>query len=357
MRCRRVAGPTVASGLLLSVLFPGVSVVFAQQKTTTAAKPGELTVNRIFSEPSLSGHLTRAIAWLPDSKRISYLETKGHGKAAKEELWEMETETGKRSLLISAEKLETILPALPGKQAQSTSAGQNAVSQYHWAPGGDALLLEGTRSLAWFDLKKQKALVLVNGKEDLIDAKISPNGKYVSFVRNHNLWLVSTADRNEHALTTAGSEEVRKGELDWVYREELGLFTGYWWAPDSSAIAYLEMDERKVPQFPLVDFESFTGEAELQRYPVPGEENPRVRVLVALVAGGEARAMDLGMKTEVYIPRVNWLLDSKHLAIQRLNRAQTILDVLLSDTTTGNRPLFFLTRTPIGSTLVTIFVS
>src|SRR5207244_4846878 len=88
----------------------------------------------------------------------------------------------------------------------------------------------------------------------------------------------SIADGKEHALTTGGSEEVRKGELDWVYPEELGIFTGYWWAPDSSAIAYLEMDERMVPQFPLIDFESFTGDAELQRYPVPGGANPVVRV-------------------------------------------------------------------------------
>jgi dipeptidyl-peptidase-4 len=246
----------------------------------------------------------------------------------------MDATTGNRSLLISAEKLGTFLPAPPNK-SQAASADRDALLQYHWAPGGDALLLEVPHSLAWFDLKSQTARMLVSGKEDLGDAKISPNGKYVSFVRNFNLWLVTTADGKERALTTGGSEKVRKGELDWVYPEELSIFTGYWWAPDSSAIAYLEMDEQKVPQFPLVDFESFTGKAELQRYPVPGGANPGVRVLVAPVAGGEARPMDTGAETDMYIPRVNWLPDSKQLAIQRLNRAQTILDVLLSDTKTG----------------------
>jgi dipeptidyl-peptidase 4 len=247
----------------------------------------------------------------------------------------MEAATGERSLLLSAEKLEGILPAPRSKQSQATGAGQHAPLQYQWAPGGEALLLEASPALAWFDLKTHAASILVNGKEDLGDAKISPDGKYVSFVRNHNLWLVNTSNGKERALTIGGSEEVRKGELDWVYPEELDIFTAYWWAPDSSAIAYLEMDERNVTQFPLVDFDSFTGEAELQRYPVPGGANPGVRVLVAPVAGGEARPMDLGMETDMYIPRVNWLPDSKHLAIQRLNRAQTILDVLLSDTTTG----------------------
>ena len=96
----------------------------------------------------------------------------------------------------------------------------------------------------------------------------------MSFVRDHNLWLFRRAGGKERAFTTGGTEKLRKGELDWVYPEELDINTAYWWAPDSSAVAYLEMNESKVSQFPLVNFESYTGEAELQRYPVPSGSNP-----------------------------------------------------------------------------------
>ena len=96
----------------------------------------------------------------------------------------------------------------------------------------------------------------------------------MSFVRDHNLWVVNISDGKERALTQGGTEEIRKGELDWVYPEELEITTAYWWAPDSSAIAYLEMDERKVAQYPLVDFSSFTGEADMERYPPAGGANP-----------------------------------------------------------------------------------
>jgi dipeptidyl-peptidase-4 len=335
MRHREVVRSAVVSGLLVSLLIGGRCSVFAQQETATAAKPRELTVDRIFAQPGLSGRLTRNIAWAPDNKRLSYFEMKGTGKDAKPEIWTMDTETGERALLVPAEKLESALPAAPSKETQATGAGRRPPAQYQWAPGGNALLLEGPHALAWFDLQSQTSRVLVNGKEELSDAKISPDGKYVSFVRDHNVWLLRTADGKERALTAGGTEEVRKGELDWVYPEELKIFTGYWWAPDSSAIAYLEMDERKVTQFSLVNFASFTGEAELQRYPVPGGTNPVVSVFFAPVGGGGARAMDLGAETDVYIARVNWLPDSKHLAIQRLNRTQTILDVLLADTATG----------------------
>lgn len=334
MSWRRVAGVVVA-GLLLILFFSGPSNVSAQQKGTAAAKPGVLTVERIFGQSSLSGRLNRGVAWAPDNRRLSFFETKGTGEKAKSELWAMDTSTGERSLLVSAEKVEKALPTPASKQSHATGATRRNPTQYQWAPGGDALLFVRPHDLAWFDLKSQTARTLVAGKEDLGDAKISPDGKYISFLREHNLWLVSTTDGKERALTTGGTEEVRKGELDWVYPEELQIFTGYWWAPDSSAIAFLEMDERKVTQFPLVDFESFTGEAEMQRYPVPGGANPIVRVLVVRLAGGAPLPIDIGSERDIYIPRVNWLPDSRHLAIQRLNRPQTALDLLFADVTTG----------------------
>src|SRR5260370_116267 len=95
------------------------------------------------------------------------------------------------------------------------------------------------------------------------------------------------------------------------------------------------MDERKVSQYPMVDFSSPSGEAEVERYPIAGGANPIVRVLVASLNGGEPRVMDNGAETDISIPRVNWLTDSRHLAIQRLNRTQTALDLLIADAATG----------------------
>jgi dipeptidyl-peptidase 4 len=319
----------------LATLFISLQPFAAAHQAAAAAQPGQLTVDRIYSQPSLSGRLTRGIAWSPDGKRLTYLDAKGSGRDAKTELWSLDAASGERSLLISADKLENIFPAPPSKQSQATGAGRHAPSQYQWSPNSEALLFEGTNAVAWFDLKSQSGRVLVSGKEDLSDIKISPDSNYVSFVRDHNLWIVATADGKERAVTTGGSEVLRKGEVDWVYSEELDIYSGYWWSPDSSAIAYLEMDESKVSQFSLLNFESYSGEAELQRYPVAGGQNPTVRILVASLSGGEPRPMDTGTETNMYLPRVNWLPDSRRLAIQRLNRDQNVLELLLADASTG----------------------
>src|SRR5713101_6848090 len=316
----------VLATLLHSAFFASSSV--AQQPTGAGRV---LTVERIYSQPSLSGRLTRGLVWTPDGKAPSYFETKGSGKEAKTELWVMDAANGQRRLLVASDKLESILPADTSRPTQATGLGRRAPAQYQWAPDGAGILFEGPTALAWLDVKSQMGRTLVSGKAALADPKISPDGRNVSFIRDHNLWLVSLADGKERAVTQGGTEEIRKGELDWVYPEELDIKTAYWWSPDSSAIAYLEMDERKVSQYPMVDFSSPSGEAEMERYPTAGGANPIVRVFVASPNGGEPRAMDTGAETDIYIPRVNWLTDSKHVAIQRLNRTQTTLDLLIAD--------------------------
>jgi dipeptidyl-peptidase 4 len=294
-----------------------------------------LTVERIYSQPSLSGRLYSGLSWTADGKLLTYMETKGRGKDAKKELWGISAQTGERKLILSPDKLEAALPEDKSKPTQATGLGRRAPAEYKWAPDGSAILFVGPNALAWYDLKTDKSQTLVSGKQAIADAKISPNGKWVSFVREHNLYAVNVADSKEHALTTGGTEEVRKGELDWVYPEELAISTAYWWAPDSSAVAFLEMEERKVTKYPMVDFASYSGEAEEERYPVAGGANPVVHVYVVPGSGGKARLMDTGAETDIYIPRVQWLADSKRVAIERLNRKQTQLELLVADAASG----------------------
>src|SRR5260370_33944515 len=296
LRCRVSYFSVLLPILLLSAL---VAPASAAQQSTGARKA--LTVERIYSQPNLSGRLMRGLAWTPDGKQLSYFETKGSGKEAKTELLAIDAASGERRLLVAADKLELILPADTSRPTQATGLGRRAPSQYQWAPDGGGILFQGPTALAWLDVKSQTGRTLVSGRATLVDPKISPDGRNVSFVRDHNVWLVNLADGKERAITQGGTEEIRKEELDWGYPEGLDIKTAYWWSPDSSAIAYLAMDERKVSQYPMVDFASPRGEAEMERYPVAGGANPVVRVFVASLNGGEPRAMDAAAETDIYI--------------------------------------------------------
>jgi dipeptidyl-peptidase-4 len=247
----------------------------------------------------------------------------------------MDATTGKRKLLVNTGTLESAIQPEKARAVQSTGLGRVQARDYLWSPTGDSLLFVGNSSLVLLDLNTMAIHSLVSGDTDVEDPKFSPDGKWVSFVRESNLWVVNAATGEAKTLTTGGTEEVLKGRLDWVYPEELDCKTAYWWSPDSTKIAYYEMDERRVTRYPIMDMSSPIGAMEYTRYPQAGEANPVVRVGVVHVTGGETTWMDTGADTDVYIPRVDWLRDGRRLAIQRLDRAQKRLDLVFCDAQTG----------------------
>src|ERR1700722_5460395 len=137
----------VLGGSLLSLSLP------LRAQTDAPKKP--LSVERIFSQPSLSGQLTRGLAWSADGRRRGFFAVSGSGKDAKTEWWVMDVGSGERRLLVSADKLASMLPAPPENASQATGLGRRTPSQYLWSPGGDALLFVGDTSFTWFDLKSQ----------------------------------------------------------------------------------------------------------------------------------------------------------------------------------------------------------
>jgi dipeptidyl-peptidase 4 len=313
----------------------------AAQAAAPAAGGKELTLDRIFSPPFLGGRATQGIQWAPDGKRFSYLDRKGVGRDAAVELWTMDAATGERKILVNGETLKSVTQPEKAKTTQATGLGRVQADNYQWAPDGNSLLFIGTNSMVQLDLKTMQAKPVLSSEQEIEDPKFSPDGKWISFSRSANLFAVNLASGETKTLTTGGSEEVLKGKLDWVYPEELDTRTAYWWSPDSSKIAYYEMDERPVTRYPIMDMSSPTGGTEYTRYPQAGEANPIVRVGVVDVLGGsgnaspETRWMDTGANTDVYLARVDWLPDSRRIAIQRLNRGQNQLDLLFCDAASG----------------------
>jgi dipeptidyl-peptidase 4 len=319
---------SAARALLLAVLCLAITLpaLAGQGKGSKS-----LTVGSIYGEPSLNGYLVQGLEWSPDAKRISFLERGTDGI----QMATIDAASGKRSVLISSDVLSAVVQPERKQAIQSTGLGRVQAENYRWSPAGDSILFIGGTNLVLLDLKTMKSKPLLIGGDDISDPKFSPDGKWVSFVRGENLWVVNVSSGETHALTTGGSEEILKGQLDWLYPEELNSYTAYWWSPDSSKIAYYEMDERPVTRYPLVDMSSPIGATQYERFPQAGESNPIVHVGVVSVSGGETKWMDTGADTDVYLARVVWLRDSSRVAIERLNRAQTQLDLLFCDASAG----------------------
>src|SRR5258708_2610181 len=100
------------STLLLSAGCPPLSVGQQPQAQAPAPTGGVLTVERIYSQPSLSGHLTRGIAWTPDGKKLSFFRDIPPGRVQKtrSELWIMHAASGQAHLLLPPQKPKPTLP-------------------------------------------------------------------------------------------------------------------------------------------------------------------------------------------------------------------------------------------------------
>ena len=318
----------------LGVLAASLSTPLLAQ--SPAAQSGkEITIDRLFRPPSLGGRTTQGIEWAPDSKRFSYLDRQGSGQNAELQLWTMDAATGERTVLVNAATLKSVMQPEKANTSQSTGLGRVQADNYLWSPDADSLLFIGSNSLVLLDLKTMTPKSILTSEQEIEDPKFSPDSHWISFSRNANLFVVNISSGAVTALTTGGSEELLKGKLDWVYPEELDTRTAYWWSPDSTKIAYYEMDERPVTRYPIMDMSSPTGGTEYTRYPQAGEANPIVRVGVVSISGGETKWLDTGKDTDVYLARVNWLPDSRRVAMQRLHRAQDQLDLLFADADTG----------------------
>src|SRR5690606_8602035 len=123
---------------------------------------------------------------------------------------------------------------------------------------------------------------------DETDARFSPDGRRVAFVRDFDLHVVDVADGAKRQLTTGGRDDLRHGRADWVYFEEIfnRSWSAYWWSPDSAKIAFLEFDDAEVGTLTMLDDTKSPRKVEVNRYPRAGEPNPRVRLGVVGVQGG-----------------------------------------------------------------------
>ena len=145
-----------------------------------------------------------------------------------------------------------------------------------WAPDSKHILFDSGGQLFLYSLDNGTAIDIAStGAESGDDPKFSPNGQFVSYVRDHNLYVHRFKDQaSEIQLTTTHEDTMLNGEVDWVYLEELNVRSNYFWSPDSARIAFLQMNEANVPEYPITDWIPLHATVDKQRYPQPGDPNP-----------------------------------------------------------------------------------
>ena len=307
----------------------------------SAPHAAELTIDRLFDAPALTGPTIVGLKISPDGSRVTYLQGKPEDKD-RLDLWEYDLRQGRARILVDSNALAQPRQKLSdeelNRRERQRTAALSGILEYSVAPSGRALLFPLDGKLYYCDLAKPAAgrVTEINHSASFAsDATISPDGGYAAFIRDQNLHVYDIAQGQGKALTTDGGGPIKNGMAEFVAQEEMDRHTGYWWAPDDRHIAFARVDEIPVKVTERFEIAADNVATFPQRYPAAGGPNVLVRLGVVDVQNGAVTWIDLGGDTDFYLARVNWLPDGKTLAIQRESRDQRKLDLLFADIETG----------------------
>ena len=303
------------------------SLATFQLSAQAPAKP--LTVEAIYAHGPLIGTQPEGLAWSPDGKHLTFIVVG--------ELSEMEPGSDDAHVIVNRATLASF-SGVKGSETDRDHRERYKMASYLWAPDSAHLLFDMSGHLWLYDLHTRAGVeVASTGAASGDDPKFSPDGDSISCIRDHGLAVVRLKDPGTPMtmVAPAPNKTTLNGEVDWVYEEELDARSNYFWSPDSKRLAYLEMNEAEVPEYPITDWIPTHATVEVQRYPQPGDPNPAVRVGVVSAGGSTTVWVSLPIRAgQDYIPRFGWV-DAKTIWVETLTRDQRHRDIYFADAETG----------------------
>jgi dipeptidyl-peptidase 4 len=308
------------------------SLLFAQSPADAAQK--KLTIEAFTALGGLTGRGPENIQWSPDSKTLSFVQRDDAGEHGA--LYAIDPVSGEKKVLVSEAKLATLAPDVNKlkNEREKERITRYSVAAYLWSPDSKHLLFDSLGQLWMFNLDTGTAIQFTSAPEPTNDPKFSPDGNHVAYLRKHNLYVRPVSGKDERQLTSDKDENLLNGEVDWVYAEELSVRSNYFWSPDSSQIVFLQMDETKVPTYPITDWLPTHPDLDQEKYPKAGDPNPVVRLGVVAAKGGKVKWITLSDNPDSYVPRFGWVRDGVIWA-QLLNRTQDQLELFFIDAKSG----------------------
>ncbi|WP_428004161.1 S9 family peptidase, partial [Arenimonas caeni] len=320
-----------------------------------AAHAEKLTLEAITGGAPLSGPSLMKPAIAPDGSRVTFLRGKDSDRFQLD-LWEYHVADGEARLLVDSAVVlpgdEELSDEEKARRERQRIAAFRGIVEYQWAPDSQSLLFPLGGELYLYDLREGAAnpvRKLTSGTGFATDPRLSPGGKFVGFVRERNLWVIELASGRELQLTDDGGDAIGNGVAEFVADEEMGRHTGYWFAPDDSAVAFARIDESPVPVQKRYEMYADRTEVVEQFYPAAGDPNVRISLHVADLASMRAGKpgvdrpakleiadVDLGAEADIYLARVQWRAPGV-LTFQRQTRDQRRLELIEATLASGRQ--------------------
>ncbi|MEE9207366.1 MAG: S9 family peptidase [Gemmatimonadota bacterium] len=330
----------MASACLPLLAAPSVAATWQEaaqvDEAAQEADASLVTFDRLYTSDDFRADRFGPARWLGEGSAYTTVEDAEDDNG--QEIVRYDSETGERSVLVSA--------------AQLTPDGADTpleIEGYAWSPDQSTLLVytnskrvwrQNTRGDYWALNLEDGSLRQLGGdaaESTLMFAKFDPAGERVAYVRENDVYVEAVSSGVITRLTNDGSRTMINGTFDWVYEEEFGLRDGFRWSPDGERIAFWQLNAEGVRDFQLInDTDSIYSFINPVQYPKAGGTNSAARVGVVFSSGGDITWFDLpGDLRDNYVSRMEWSGNSDDIVIQRMNRLQNRNDVMLGDADSG----------------------
>jgi dipeptidyl-peptidase-4 len=272
----------------------------------------------------------------PDGKSVLFL--RAQPRKAKLSLFEYDVASGRTVELLTPDQIlqggSENLSAEEKARRERMRVSTSGFTSFKLNDDGSRVLVSLSGRLYVLDRSTRKTHELKTGAGALLDPKFSPDGTMVSYVRDHDVYVYHLATNKEARVTTGGSGILSHGVAEFVAQEEMGRFTGYWWSPDSKAIAFQETDNKSVEVWRVFDPINPAQEATPFFYPRPGKANAEVKLCVTSLDGGTRTWIVWDRAKYPYLATVRWPKDGPLLlAVQARDQSELLL--LKADPATG----------------------
>jgi dipeptidyl-peptidase-4 len=315
------------------VLAVGVAAPFAPEPAFL--RDSAQTKNYMLGRPS-------RIKIAPDGSSVLFLRSPPRESSLA--LYEYVVATGEtRELITPAEILkgaEEQLSVAERARRERQRIQTRGFTTYELSEDGRVVLVPLSGRLYAVDRVTKAVRGLYDGAEPILDPQLSPDGKSVAYVKANDVWVADVATGKERRVTTGGTGEVTHGLAEFVAQEEMDRFSGFWWSPDSSTIAFEEADHRGVERFTIADPAHPEREPDSFPYPRPGKRNVQVRLGLVKASGGKVTWVEWDRAQFEYLARVIWKEKAAPLTIVVQSRDQQQVEILTVDPKGGKTKSF-----------------
>ncbi len=295
-----------------------------------------LTVERVFSDPPLSGPTPGTFTILGRGEWVAYLANPPDSRE-RLDLYGYHVTTHQTRRLVDASTLEQDSQALTDEEkAQRERRRQftNGVSSFCGSPDGRQIAFLCGGAVHLLDVERGRTRRLSAPGLRQTDLKFSPLGNHLSYVRDGDLYRFDLASAAEHRLTHGATDTLTNGLAEFIAQEEMHRFDGHWWAPDEQCIAFTRVDSSPIPVAHRYEFSAGALTVREQRYPYTGTANARVELRIVELAGGALRTLNWADSPQDYLARVTVSPMSVLVQVQSRDQRRLTLKRLSIDGTT-----------------------